>query len=80
MIKILGFENSSEYSAAQKILNSLINLWPDLDKSVDDNILVMSGCKIFGYEVQDIDIVIVVELGKLKESIFIPFSKTFPLI
>ena len=61
MIKILGFENSSEYSAAQKILNSLINLWPDLEKSVDDNILVMSGCKIFGYEVQDIDIVIVVE-------------------
>lgn len=61
MIKLLGFENSSEYGAAQKIINSLISLWPDLDDSADDNILVMAGCKIFGYEVQDIDIVIVVE-------------------
>lgn len=58
MIEVFGFTASSESAAAEKIYDFFISVWPDLRDHKDDHVKILSGAKLFGYQTQDIDIVI----------------------
>lgn len=58
MIEVLGFTTSSESAAAEKIYDLFLSVWPDLREHKDDHVKILSGAKLFGYQTQDIDIVI----------------------
>ena len=58
MIEFGEGQESSERRAAITIRDALLDLWPDLQKSEQDRVYISAGCKIFGYEIQDFDVVI----------------------
>jgi hypothetical protein len=59
MIEVIGPEDSSERRAAEQIKSAFIELWPDLVDSAEDRIRIAANAKIYGYDIQDIDIVVV---------------------
>ena len=63
MIKIVGVTEGSEYFAALAIVDSLLGLWPDLEKS-DDRVFISVGTKLSGYQVQDVDITLCIDFRK----------------
>jgi len=63
MIEVIGPEDTSERRAAEKIKAAFIDLWPDLATSDDDRVRIAANAKIYGYDIQDIDIVIVASFG-----------------
>ena len=58
MIQHVGTEGSAEWECANRIRGALLNIWPDLETDPLDRVLIVSSCKIYGYEVQDLDIVL----------------------
>jgi hypothetical protein len=58
VIDVLGFTTSSESAAAEKIYDFFLSVWPDLRDHEDDHVKILSGAKLFGYQTQDIDIVV----------------------
>ncbi|MES0826579.1 hypothetical protein [Ruegeria sp. SCP11] len=66
MITIIGAEGSSEYQAAVLVRNALEATWPGVTgtpREVDD-IRIAVSTKLSGYQVQDIDIVLVGRFAK----------------
>src|SRR5438093_13720410 len=63
MIEVIGPEDTSEHRAAEKIKAAFLELWPDLATSNDDRVRIAANTKIYGYDIQDIDIVIVASFG-----------------
>ena len=58
MIEVLSFSTSSESAIAEKIEEFFLSIWPDLKTCSDDQVKILSGAKLFGYQTQDIDVVI----------------------
>jgi hypothetical protein len=58
MVEVLGFSTSSESAVAEKIEELFLSIWPDLKASSDDYVKILSGAKLFGYQTQDIDVVV----------------------
>jgi hypothetical protein len=63
MIEVIGPEDTSERGAAEKIKAAFVDLWPDLATSNNDRVRIAANAKIYGYDIQDIDIVIVASFG-----------------
>ncbi len=57
MIELLGSKSGGEYLAAEKIKSLFLDIWPQLESS-NDVIKIYAGAKIFGYQTQDIDVVV----------------------
>ena len=66
MIEIIGPSNIPEYKAAEVIMESIEDLWPGIRTSPieDDNIKLIAGAKLSGYQVQDIDIILIGHLNR----------------
>jgi hypothetical protein len=58
MIDVLGFSTSSESAAAEKVRDFFLAVWPEIRDDEADHIKILSGAKLFGYQTQDIDIVV----------------------
>lgn len=61
MIEIIGHPGTSEYEAAVSIFEALVRLWPGIESSAPakDHVIISAGTKISGYQVSDIDVVVV---------------------
>lgn len=59
MIEILGVLDGKEYEAARHIRSKMLAVWPDLSQSRTDHVKIFVGLKLYGYRVEDIDIVII---------------------
>lgn len=59
MIDILGVLDGKEYEAARHIRSKMLAVWPDLSQSRTDHVKIFVGLKLYGYRVEDIDIVVI---------------------
>ena len=59
MIEILGNDRGSEYETAKKLKQLFLNKWFDLNNSQTDFIKIYVGLKLYGSDLEDIDIVII---------------------
>ncbi|MDW3116931.1 MAG: AAA family ATPase [Roseovarius pacificus] len=66
MITLVGAEGSSEYQAALLVRDALETTWPSISKSARevDDVRIAVSTKLSGYQVQDIDIVLVGRFAK----------------
>jgi hypothetical protein len=66
MIEIIGEKGTTEYDAAEAILNALRALWPDLENTPAEveSVKIAANVKISGYQVADIDVVICARFKK----------------
>lgn len=60
LIRLIGTEGSTEYTAALEIQDALITLWPEIESSSPDEdlVLITVGQPISGYATKELDIVI----------------------
>ena len=60
LIRLIGTEGSTEYTAALEIQAALISLWPEIESSSSDEdlVLITVGQPISGYATKELDIVI----------------------
>jgi hypothetical protein len=66
VIEVFGADGSSEKDAALKIAEDLLTLWPDL-KTNEDSVKIYAGAKLFGYPVQDVDIILACNFKESKK-------------
>ena len=59
MIEIVGLSEGQEYEAAVHIRRLLLRLWPDLAQSQKDTVRIFVGLKLYGYKVEDLDLVVI---------------------
>ena len=59
MIELFGATNSSEGRAAKNLIELFKYNFPDLEKSEDLNLKVYSGAKFHGYQIKDIDCILI---------------------
>ncbi len=59
MIEILGVLEGQEYEAALHVRRLLLKLWPDLAQSREDVVKIFVGFKMYGYKVEDLDLIVV---------------------
>lgn len=59
MIEILGVLVGQEYEAAVHVRRLLLKLWPDLAQSREDIVKIFVGFKMYGYKVEDLDLIVV---------------------
>lgn len=59
MIEILGVLEGQEYEAAVHMRRLLLKLWPDLAQSREDIVKIFVGFKMYGYKVEDLDLIVV---------------------
>ena len=59
MIEILGVLDGKEFEAARHIRSKMLAVWPDLSQSRTDHVKIFVGLKLYGYRVEDIDIVVI---------------------
>jgi hypothetical protein len=73
MIEIIGPEDSAEFEAANEIANQFTKLWPGLRDSPkhEEFIKFVASAKLSGYQVSDIDVIIIGNFKK-SERKFIP--------
>jgi hypothetical protein len=67
MIEVLGFSNSSESAVAEKISDFFLYAWPDLKIAPTDQVKIFPGVKLFGYQTQDIDVVVACSFSKARK-------------
>jgi hypothetical protein len=60
LIELIGSEGTAEYAAAKAIADALEELWPGIASTGPDIdlIKIISGAKISGYQISDIDVVL----------------------
>ena len=75
MIEFFGNLESSEGRAARVISDLFIKNWPDINEDSLSIIKIYAGAKLFGYQVQDIDVIIICNFENPKN-----FAPTRPLI
>jgi hypothetical protein len=73
VIELLGSRVGGEFVAAEKIKSLFLNMWPHLESS-NDVIKIYAGAKIFGYQTQDIDVVVYCQFNS-----YLNFSPTRPV-
>lgn len=59
MIEILGVPEGQEHEAAVHVRRLLLKVWPDLAQSIDDTVKIFVGFKMYGYKVEDLDLIVV---------------------
>ena len=59
MIELFGATNSSEGRAAKNLIELFKYSFPDLEKNEDLNLKVYSGAKFHGYQIKDIDCILI---------------------
>ena len=62
MIEVIGPKEREEYRYALKIADDMLALWPDLEES-EDRVQIAASAKVYGGPTQDIDIIILAQLG-----------------
>lgn len=68
MIKLVGPEDASEYHAACQLRDLIAGDWPEvaIEANVDDQVYIVSAAKCNGQQVVDIDLVVYVNLKRLR--------------
>lgn len=64
MINILGVSEGKEYEAAIHLRKLILAVWPELAQSAEDHIKIFVGLKLYGYRIEDIDVVVVGHFSK----------------
>jgi len=59
VIQIVGVQEGPEYEAAVHLRRLILNLWPDLAQSRHDIVKIFVGFKMYGYKVEDLDLVVI---------------------
>lgn len=59
MIDILGVSEGKEFEAATHLRKQILAVWPDLAQSPDDHVKIFVGLKLYGYRIEDIDLVVI---------------------
>jgi hypothetical protein len=59
MIEILGVKEGKEFEAAVHLRKQILAVWPDLAQSADDHVKIFVGLKLYGYRIEDIDLVVI---------------------
>jgi hypothetical protein len=68
MIQLIGPEDTPEYRAACQLRQLVAEEWPDVaeESNTDDRIRIVAAAKCFGQRTVDIDLVVYVQLAKLR--------------
>ena len=72
MIEILGVQQGKEFEAAAHVRQQLLAVWPDIGQSTDDQVRIFVGLKLYGYRIEDIDLLVIGHLAKPR-----PFDTEF---
>ena len=64
MIELIGPEHGDERRAAEWLRDGLLQLWPDLADSKADRVRIHAAAKLFGYRVQDLDVLLLAHFGE----------------
>ncbi len=64
MIELLGPEDGDERRAAEWLQESILQLWPDLANHSLDKVRIHAAAKLFGYPVQDLDLLLLAAFGE----------------
>jgi hypothetical protein len=67
MIEIFGVHEGQEYEAALHLRRTLLNWRPELAQSRDDLVKIFVGFKLYGYEVEDLDLIVVGQFAEPRE-------------
>jgi AAA domain len=59
MIEILGVKEGKEFEAAAHLRNQIMAVWPEIAQSTDDHVKIFVGLKLYGYRIEDIDLVVI---------------------
>ena len=59
MIEILGVSEGKEFDAAMHLRRQILAAWPDISQSADDHVRIFVGLKLYGYRIEDIDLVVI---------------------
>lgn len=59
MIDIVGVKEGKEFEAATHLKKQIVAVWPDLAQSADDQVKIYVGLKLYGYRIEDLDLVVV---------------------
>ena len=59
MIELLGVKEGKEFEAAQHLRRQILAAWPDIGQSAKDHIKIFVGLKLYGYRLEDIDLVVI---------------------
>jgi hypothetical protein len=62
MIEIVGLREGKEFEAAVHLENKVLALWPDIAQSTGDHLKIFVGLKLYGYRVEDIDLIVICRL------------------
>ncbi|MBA4226227.1 MAG: RNA helicase [Hyphomonas sp.] len=63
MIEIIGVNEGKEFEAAVQLRKRIIEAWPHIAQSRDDLIKIFVGLKLYGYRIEDIDLLVVGQLA-----------------
>src|SRR5688572_16883142 len=58
MIELFAEGDNSEGRFAALIRHCFLELWPDLVSDSDDEVRIAANAKIYGYDVQDFDVIV----------------------
>jgi len=64
MIELLGVKEGKEFEAAQHLRRQLLAAWPDIGQSAIDHVKIFVGLKLYGYRLEDIDLVVIGHLSE----------------
>lgn len=64
MIDIFGVKEGKEFEAAAHLRKQILAVWPDLAQSADDHVKIFVGLKLYGYRIEDIDLVVIGHFAK----------------
>lgn len=64
MIEVLGVTEGKEFEAAEHLKRLILALWPDLAQSADDHVKIFVGLKLYGYRIEDIDLLVLGHFDK----------------
>jgi GTPase SAR1 family protein len=64
MIEILGVKEGKEFEAAAHLRKHILAVWPDMAQSADEHVKIFVGLKLYGYRIEDIDLVVIGHLAR----------------
>ena len=73
MIQILGVTDSKEFEAATHLRKQILAVWPDLAQSSDNHVKIFVDLKLYGYRIEDIDLVVIGHFAK-RRSVDVEFK------
>jgi hypothetical protein len=67
MIELLGVKEGKEFEAATHLRREILAAWPDIGQSTKDHIKIFVGLKLYGYRLEDIDLVVIGHLSEPRQ-------------